>query len=391
MRPPSRRPLSVVLALLAVVGVAYWWLRPAAIVVETAPVSRAPLEVTLEEEGQTRIRPRHVVAAPVAGRLLPLELREGSPVACGDAVARLAPLPLDARAREGATARLEAARATAREARAGVAEAEALAAQAASTLARKRRLAGEQVVAAEELELAITAEQSAGEALVAGRERAVAAECEAAAARSVLLEAERGATIELRAPADGEVLRRFEESERVLAAGEPILEIGDRRRLEIAVELLSTDAVALAPGQPMRVDAGLAAPLAAAISHVEPAAFTKISPLGVEEQRVIAVGRLTESAPALGDRFRVRATIVLWRGEDVLQVPAGALFRSGEAGWAVYAVRDGRARRVEVTAGKRGARAVEIVSGLADGDEVILYPSEKVADGARVERAPAPR
>src|SRR5690606_18786214 len=176
MRPPSRRPLSVVLALLAVVGVAYWWLRPAAIVVETAPVSRAPLEVTLEEEGQTRIRPRHVVAAPVAGRLLPLELREGSPVACGDAVARLAPLPLDARAREGATARLEAARATAREARAGVAEAEALAAQAASTLARKRRLAGEQVVAAEELELAITAEKSAGEALVAARERAVAAE-----------------------------------------------------------------------------------------------------------------------------------------------------------------------------------------------------------------------
>jgi HlyD family secretion protein len=390
MRSPSLRTVVVTLVLLACAAAAAWWLRPPAAVVETALARRGPLEATIEEEGQTRIHPRHVVAAPVAGRLLPLDLREGSAVACGDPVARIAPLPLDARARRMAAATLEAARAAARSAHASVGEAQALAAQARETAARRRRLAEQGVAAAEELDLAATAERSAAERLAAATERAVAADCEADAAASALLEAERGAIIELRAPADGEILRRFEESERVLAPGQPIVEIGDRGRLEVAIELLSTDAVALSPGQVMRVDAGLPAPLAAAVSHVEPSAFTKVSPLGVEEQRVVAVGRLAEPAPNLGDRFRVRATIVLWHGDDVLQVPLGALFR-GDAGWSVFAVDGGRARRIAVDIGHRGRDAVEVRSGIDAGTEVILYPSDSVVDGARVARAAVSR
>jgi HlyD family secretion protein len=400
MNAPRRRLRVTLIAIavcLAAAALLYRYLRPAPETVEIGRVTRGPLEITLDEEGQTRIRPRHVVAAPVAGRLLPVEVDEGDAVACGEVVARLAPLPLDARAREAATARRDAALAAAREARARIAEAEALAAQGASSLERKRRLAAQGVVAAEELELASTSERTAREGLAAAREHAEAAECEAAAARSVLLEAERGATVELRAPISGEVLRRFEESERVLTAGEPILEIGDRRNLEIAVEVLSTDAVALRPGMPMRVEAGLAAPLAAALERIEPAAFTKVSPLGVEEQRVMVIGRLAEPAPALGDRFRVRATIVLWRGEDVVQVSTGALFRAGSGAggaadaWAVYRVEEGRARLSEVTVGRRGVRSAEILTGLEEGAEVVLYPSEKVAAGVRLERAPVER
>lgn len=384
--PRARRRLVLVAVLFALSAGVAWLLRPQPVVVEVGRVARGELEVALEEEGQSRIHPRYVVAAPVAGRLAQIELDPGDPVEAGRVVARLTPAPLDPRQREQAEAQVSAARAVEREAQARVAEAEAALAQARSTLARLRALFDAGQLAAEEFDRATSEERRSARAAEAARGRADAARFEVATARSALLEADRGATIEVRAPATGVVLRLHEDSERVVGAGAPLLEIGDPADLEIVVEVLSTDAVTIASGAPMTVDAGGGRRLRGHVVEVEPAGFTKISPLGVEEQRVRVVGTLDEPAPSLGDRFRIRARIALWRGADVVRAPPGAVFRTGE-GWGAYRVADGRARLAAVTVGHRGEDGVEIVAGLAPGDEVLLYPGESVGDGRRVRPA----
>lgn len=387
MRPFVRRT-SITLAVMALLAAGVWFLRPSPIPVDVAVVTRGALSVTLDQEGQTRIHPRYVVAAPVAGRLLEISLDEGDAVSCGAVVARLAPTPLDARSREQARARLAAAQAAQREAAAAVAEATAAFEQAGRSLARKEPLARAGVLAAEELDLARTEQRTREEARRGAEQRAEVARCEADAARSALLDAERGAVVMLRAPADGLVLRLFEESERTLAAGQPLLEIGDPTRLEVVAEVLTTDAVSIRPGMPMRIDAGGTVRWPGHVERIDPAAYTKISPLGVEEQRVEVVGKLDEAVSQLdarlGDRFRIRAEIVLWQGENVLQVPSGAVFRSGD-GWSVYRVENGRARLQPVELGHRGAHEVEIASGLDENTPVVLYPPDRISDGARID------
>jgi len=389
MKPAARRivriALRVALGLAAAGGLA-WLLRPEQVPVDTAAVARGPLETTLDAEGETRIQPRRVIAAPVAGRLLAVDLREGDAVAAGETVARLAVAPLDPRDRRQAEAAVASARAGREEALARVSEAKAALAQSRLTRERSERLAAAGTLAAEALDQARTAERTQAELLDAAKHRAEAAAGELAGARAALLDggapSSRG-VVRLTAPVAGRVLRRFEESERVVAAGTPILEIGDPARLEAVVDVLSTDAVSLAPGAAIRLDVGGGKILPARLRAVEPAGFTKISPLGVEEQRVRVIGDLLEPEPQVGDRFRVLAAIVLWRGEDVLQVPAGAVFRTGEA-WSVFVVENGRARRREIHAGHRNPNSVEVLGGLQAGERVILYPSDRVSDGARV-------
>lgn len=392
MKPPRRRSIVVFLGALVALALA-WAFRPRAVEVEVGRVTRGPLEVAIEDEGQTRIHPRYVVAAPVAGRLDQLELDPGDPVAAGDVVARLAPAPLDARAREQAEGRLSSARAGAREAAAAVAEAEAAAAQARSTLVRYRALFDAGQLAAEDLDRAGTDEKRLTQALAGARERAAAARFEVATARGALLDAGSGATILVRAPTAGRVLRLLEDSERVVPAGAPILEIGDPAALELVVEVLSTDAVAIPVGAPMSVEVGGGRRLTGRVREVEPAGFTKVSPLGVEEQRVRVIGRLDApptgepaGAPGtgeIGDRFRIRARIVLWRGDKLLQAPSGAVFRVRD-GWAAYRFEDGRARLTPLAIGHRGADAVEILSGLEAGARLVLYPGTRIRDGSRV-------
>ena len=389
MKPAARRivriALRVALGLAAAGGLA-WLLRPEQVPVDTAAVARGPLETTLDAEGETRIQPRRVIAAPVAGRLLAVDLREGDAVAAGETVARLAVAPLDPRDRRQAEAAVASARAGREEALARVSEAKAALAQSRLTRERSERLAAAGTLAAEALDQARTAERTQAELLDAAKHRAEAAAGELAGARAALLDggapSSRG-VVRLTAPVAGRVLRRFEESERVVAAGTPILEIGDPARLEAVVDVLSTDAVSLAPGAAIRLDVGGGKILPTRLRAVEPAGFTKISPLGVEEQRVRVIGDLLEPEPQVGDRFRVLAAIVLWRGEDVLQVPAGAVFRTGEA-WSVFVVENGRARRREIHAGHRNPNSVEVLGGLQAGERVILYPSDRVSDGARV-------
>lgn len=287
-----RRRLAYLLVAVSVVLGGVWLLRPEAAVVEIGRVVRGALEVTLDEEGQTRIHPRYVVAAPVAGRLAQLELDPGDSVAAGAVVAKLFPAPLDARARAEASGRVSSARAAERAAEADAAAAAAALAQARSTLERFRALFYAGQLAAADLDRAATEEKRLTRAAEGARERAIAARFEVATARSALLDADTGATILVRAPTAGRVLRLLEDSERVVPAGTPILELGNPANLEIVVEVLSTDAVGIAAGAAMTVDVGGGRRLAGQVREVEPAGFTKISPLGVEEQRVRVVGEL---------------------------------------------------------------------------------------------------
>ncbi len=378
-----RWTLRLLLAL-AVVGAAAWTLRPERVPVDLATVGRGPLETTLEAEGETRIEPRFTIAAPVAGRLFAPTLREGDAVVAGDVVARLAVSPLDPRSRRQAEAAVAAARAGNAEALARVAEAKAALAQSRITRERSERLFAAGTLAAEGLDQARTAERTQTELLDAARHRAEAAAGELAGARAALLEGTAsGGVVSLAAPVSGKVLRRFEESERVVPAGTPILEIGDPARLEAVVDVLSTDAVSLASGDSIRLDVGGGKVLRGRLRTIEPAGFTKVSPLGVEEQRVRVIGDLLDTDARVGDRFRVLASIVLWRGESVLQVPAGAVFRTGES-WSVFVVQGGRAHRRGIRAGHRSALAVEVLGGLAAGERVIIYPSDRVTDEGRV-------
>lgn len=380
----SPKRLVLLLALLAAGGWAAFALRPRPLPVETATAARGPLRVSIEEDGETRIHDRYVVAAPVAGRLERIALHPGDAVAAGTEVARLDPLPLDPRSREQAEARLAAAEASQREAGALVRRESAALDQARRTRQRLERLATEQVIADDELDAARTAERAAASDLEAARFRSRAAAFTAENARAALLESGAAGAVPVLAPVDGRVLRLCEECEKVVAAGTPLLELGDPADLEVVVDLLSSDAVQVRPGAPMLLDPGAGGErLRARVRGVEPSGFTKVSPLGVEEQRVNVIGDFAESPAGLGDRFRVEAEIVLWEGRDVLKVPAGALFREG-TGWAVFAIEDGRARRRSVKVGHRNPDEAEILAGLEPGDAVIVHPSDAVDERVRV-------
>ena len=371
---------------LGAVAVAFW-LRREPVPVDLGRSDRGPLVVKVDEEGKTRVVDRFVVSAPVAGRLSRLEVHEGDALARGDVVARLDPVPLDARTRAELSARHESTRAAERAARARELQAAAAAEQAKRNRDRIEKLAKKGVMAPEEREQAELAETVRLRELEAARLVARAAGFEAAAAKAALLAAESGggeALTVVRCPVAGRVLKIIEESERAMVAGTPLLEVGDPSKLEVVLDVLSRDAVRVRPGARMWLEEwGGPEALPATVRLVEPSAFTKLSALGVEEQRVHVVGDLDRPPAALGDRFRVEARIVVDEVKDVVRIPASALFRKGEA-WAVFAVVEGRARLRMVETGLANRTHVEIRGGLAPGDAVVLHPSDRVVDGGRV-------
>jgi len=383
--------LSVVI-ISGLASVALW---PRTIAVDVARVSRGPLVVTIDEEGRTRVRDRFVVAAPVTGRLLRIELDPGDRVESGAIIARLQPEPpalLDSRTHAEAVAAVESAQASLEHARAEERRAQAALTQAQRELKRARDLTAAGVTTRRELEVRDADASLAGEALNAAGSavRAAAAEVERARARTAT-PAARGTnsagTVVVRAPVAGVVLQRPRESESVVRAGEPLVEIGDPRNIEIVTDLLSTDAVRVKPGaRAMLEEWGGEASLEATVRRIEPAGFTKISALGVEEQRVNVVLDLVDSGEecaSLGDAYRVEARIVLWEAPDVLKVPTNALFRDGGR-WAVYVASDGRARRTFVELGHQTATEAEVTAGLTKGMTVIVHPGDLVRDGGRV-------
>jgi HlyD family secretion protein len=374
----------------AAAGAAAWLVaRPEAVPVEVAVADRGSLRVTVDGTGKTRVRDRFEIAAPAGGQLERITLRPGDPVARGDVVARIvgpSPAPLDPRARRELEARLAAARAAEIRAQAGLEQARVAAEQAVRDLERALALGKAAVVSESDVELARTRERARHEEVHMAEASLRQASAEVSAATAALgLGGSRGRPVEVRSPAAGTVLRVLRESGGPLPAGAPLLDVGDTRRLEVVADLPSADAVRVSPGDAGTVSGwGGGHALAARVRRVEPAGFTKVSPLGVEEQRVnVLLDPAGEGWEALGDAFSVDVSIAVQVIPDAVRIPASAVFRDGE-GWAVFAVEGGRARLrpVSVLASSGGTAAVD--RGVAPGDRVVLYPGDRIADGVRL-------
>jgi HlyD family secretion protein len=384
----QRKLLYAVLGAVAIGAVA-WGFVPDPISVEATRVRRGPLQVTVDEDAETRAHDRYVVSAPATGRVSRIELHEGDAVRAGQVVARIWPAELTVREREVQRARIAAAEALAREAQERVRHAESDYEQAKRERLRVDRLVREGFMSPQGAEQSRVQETTSANELQAARFRVRAAQADAEAARAVLLavggeRGSAGAVISVRSAVEGKVLRIPDKSERVVGPGAPLLVVGDPGRLEVVIDLLSTEAVKVKSGMPVLLDGwGGDRPLRARVRVVEPLAFTKVSALGVEEQRVNVIADFVDSPGPLGDAYRVEAHVVLWSGDDVLTVPVSALFRRGE-NWNVFVVDGARARRREVTIGHRGALEVEVASGLSAGELVLRHPSNDIDEGRRV-------
>lgn len=383
---------AIAVVLIALVAVA---LAPRPVPVDLGRTSRGSLEVTLDHEGRTRVRERYEISAPVPGRVLRIRLEPGDPVVANETVLAIFepidPTLLDTRTRTEAQALVQGAEAVLARNRADRERARAESEYAATELDRARRLAEQGIVSEERLDAATVEARARREALDAAESAARAASYDLEAARARLLEPGEGAggsgSIHLRSPIDGVVLRRLRQSEAVVPAGEPLLEVANPADLEVVADFLSTDAVKMDPGMPVLIDEwGGDEMLQASLRRVEPSGFMKVSALGVEEQRVNVVADFDDPYQAwekLGDEYRVEVRVLVWRGDDVLRMPTGALFRH-EGGWAVFRSDGGRARLQPVEIGQRNGLHAQVLSGPDAGVEVVIHPSDAVEDGVRI-------
>ena len=385
----KRNHLTAGTAVVITIGLLVWAFRPKPIKVEIGRVERQALLVTVDEEGETRVHDRFEIATPVTGRLRRIELHAADAVEMGQTLAQIEPLPLDPRERSELLARLKQAQASEREAEALVERTGVELNQSRRNLERARKLETSGVISREELELAETAHANSEKALEVAKFRARAAdyEVEVAKAGLVALATARGnqpRLVNLRSPVSGHVLRLLQQSEHVISAGTAILQVGRPSHLEIVSDVLSTEAVKVKPGNPVLLENwGGDAALRAKVRTVESSGFTKISALGVEEQRVNIVMDFVDPPGRLGDGYRVDVRIIVWEASDALTIPASALFRRGES-WSVFVIERGRARTRNVDVGHRNALQAEITKGLTEGAEVIVHPGNQVADGVRV-------
>ena len=380
-----------------VVGALIWSLLPQPIPVETANVAIGRFVATVDEDGKTRVRERYVVGAPLAGRLTRIRLKAGDRVSLNDVIASILPSPapfLDPRSRREMEERLGAAEAARERARADVERTRAQALQEQNELARTQALVERGVSTSQALERAQLSSRVADQLLRAAEFQDHAAEHDVEQAKALLARYDHGAPAaneswNVTAPVSGEVLKVLQESEASVAASTPLLEIGDPSDLELVIDVLSTDAVEIKPGSEVVVERwGGPEVLAGRVRMVEPSAFTKISTLGVEEQRtnvIIDIVSPPDTWSGLGDGYRVEARITIYTRDNAIIVPVGALFRIGDDGWSVYVVRNGRSERRSVKVLRRSGRWAAIASGLAVGETVIVYPSDRVSQGTRVE------
>ncbi|WP_152207862.1 efflux RND transporter periplasmic adaptor subunit [Marinobacter changyiensis] len=385
-----------VLGVLAIVVVAYV-LRPEPVWVDLATVHRGPMQVTILEEGKTRVKDRYVVSSPVTGYLHRVELDVGDPVIPGELLTEVDPMPasvLDARSRAEAEARIEAARSALNSVRQKTQAAAADAELAETEYQRLRSLDRSDFISRERLQQAQSTaartqailrsarfdEEVAAHELAAARTR-----LEVSAARS---EGEKPAEkIAVRSPVNGHVLGILRKSEGVIQAGEAILELGDPGALEVVVDVLSFDAVKLAPGVETRLDGWGGTVLDAVVRRVEPVGFEDVSALGVEEQRVRVIADMVtprERWEMLGDGYRVDAEFILWQSSDVLQAPASAIFQHNDQP-TTFVVKDGRAVMQTVETGQSNGLMTVVKSGLEEGDQVVRHPGRELSDGDRIQ------
>jgi len=403
MRPTGKRVILATLvaaALGAMLTLAFW---PESIPVDLATVDRGPLSVTVNEEGKTQVRDVYVLSAPVSGRLMRVERHAGDAVFAGESVlATLVPSPpafLDLRTQAELDAAAKAAEAARDLAVAEVAGAEAALGFAEAEYARAAALDAGGNIAKSTLDRALLEARTKRAALAQARAtlNMRGFELETARARQMPPPAEArggdgGCCVELRAPINGRILRVLRESEGDVLAGTPLFELGDPADLEVLVELLSEDALLVNEGAPVAIDAGAGFVFAGRVRRIEPHGHTKVSALGIEEQRVNALIEITGPRPnaeRLGHGFRVQTRIETWRAADVTRVPLGALFRVRDS-WAVFVAAAGRARLRPISLGPRNAVHAVVEEGLRPGEPVILHPSDRIGDGVRIVARPAP-
>ena len=388
----SRLRRRILLGTLALAAATLVWvmLRPTPVLVEVSKATRGPMRVTVDEDGETRAHDRFVIAAPIPGRMLRVELEEGDSVRENQVVAMIEPLPLNQQQQEEVLGRVASAEAAKRQADARAAHAREDYEQSRRDRERSEQLGRERVISAQALEQARNAEVTSGEELQAARFNAQAAASEVRVARAGLVGiGDRTAprkVISLHAPTAGRVLRVVEKSERVVQAGAPLVVLGDPAAIEIVTDVLTTDAVNIKRGATAFLEAwGGDHPLRAKVRLVEPAGFTKISALGVEEKRVNVIADFIDPADGLGDGFRVETRIVTWESPDILKIPGSAAFREPD-GWSVFVIDNGRARRHAIEIGHRNQTEAEVLSGITVGEDVILHPSNQLREGVRVRR-----
>jgi HlyD family secretion protein len=383
MNKPTRRQTILLAAGILILIIVVFAFLPDRVPVDIAEVTRGPLLVIVEEEGETRIHDRYVVTAPVAAYARRIDVEAGDVIVQGQPLVQLEPpraTDLDPRAQAQAQAAVNTAAAV-------VEDAAVVAQRTAADRERMQTLHDAGAITQVELE-------EARAAAVRAAARLHGAQAELSAARAAARAG--GSTTSampdaLRAPAAGRVLTVHRRSEGHVNPGEPLLEIGDTRGIEVIVDVLSQDAVRIRPGMRVIIDQwGGDTPLTAVVTRVEPEGMTTVSALGVEEQRVPVRANLTSPAgewAGLGSGYRVLARFVIWEGDDILQIPTSALFRSESgAGWEVFAVENGRAARRAVLVGQQAGLTAQVLDGLAAGDEVVVHPPNELADGSRVSR-----
>ncbi len=394
MRP--RRWITVVAVSAVALGAIVYGFMPKPVPVDVVKAFRGPLKVTVEEEGTTRVADRFVLSSPVGGFMRRITIDVGDKVRKGQILAELESArsePLDPRsvaATEAALASTEAVlKAEEERERALGADAD----YGQRSFDRSKKLFEDGLISRDALEQAETAAKRSAATLQSAGAAVAAARSEVERVRATLrhFSADTGGvggkTVTVRAPAAGSVLRIHRESEGIVRPGDPLIDIGDPQRLEVKSEVLSTDAVRIKPGTAVLFRRwGGSGDLSGKVRTVEPAGFTKVSSLGVEEQRVLVIADITsvdEDRPRLGDGYRLEASFIIWEGAGVLQIPASALFR-GEKGWAVFILENGKAVRRDVEVGHRTGLAAEVMSGLSEGEMVISRPDNTITHGSRV-------
>jgi HlyD family secretion protein len=398
MPTPWKKRMAWALVVSVIVAALAWFASPKPVAVDLAAAMKGPMEVTVDDEAKTRVRHVYTVSAPIAGKVLRISppRHVGDVVTADDTVVAVmqptVPSFHDARTHEELQAALGAADAAVKFAEADVRRIEAALTFARTDLGRAEALARTDSIARKVLDKArLDAETNeAGLASAKAQLDVRRNERASVAARLGSPSGENGVSpaccIQLRAPVSGRILKIVQESEGVVAAGAPLVEIGDPRDLEITADLLSTDAVRVPDGAPVRIDGWGGAPLQGRVTRVDPAGFLKVSALGIEEQRVrttIDFSGAAESWGRLGHDYRVIVRVTVWGAKDALTVPVAALFRQGED-WAVFAIRDGRARLTPLKLGQRNNRVAEVLSGLVEGTRVVLHPSDRIKDGIAV-------
>jgi HlyD family secretion protein len=391
-----RRSITVALGL-GLLALIAWALWPQPVPVDLGTVSRGALEVTVEDEGITRIHDVYTVSSPILGKMLRSPREVGDKVVADKTliaeIQPAAPTFLDVRSQRVNQAAVQAAQAGVELAEAQIKQHESQLEFAKGDLRRAQELAVSKTISARALDKAKLDVDSAETAVASAKATLEVRRRELESARARLMQpgdidASARTAVQVRAPIDGVVLKLIAESEQVVPPGAPLVDIGNPNDLEIAVDFLSRDAVRIKPGQPARIESwGGDKVLSAKVKRVEPTGFTKISALGIEEQRVKVILEFTGPPTEwreLGHGYRVVARVVVWHSDDVLKVPLGALFRQGND-WAVFVATDGRAKLRLIKIGERNLHNARVLDGLKDGEQVVLHPSDRVHDGVRIE------